>query len=106
MVQYIVHSTFFSKSKCLRIRLQQPLLYAMHSAILAGRGNYQVCRPSILRRRRLHRPSPKFFRKLEYINTLSELAHQVPLTQIDIPPAVYQYVQNLCISRTLYLRPS
>ncbi|KZP23326.1 CDC42 rho GTPase-activating protein [Athelia psychrophila] len=34
--------------------------------------------------------SPKFFRKLEYINTLSELAHQVPLTQIDIPPAVYQ----------------
>ena len=27
-----------------------------------------------------------------YINTLSELAHHVPLTQIDIPPAAYQYV--------------
>jgi len=27
-----------------------------------------------------------------YINTLSDLAHHVPLTQIDIPPAVYQYV--------------
>ncbi|KAH0831853.1 Rho GTPase activation protein, partial [Lanmaoa asiatica] len=34
--------------------------------------------------------SPKFFRKLVYIDTLSELAHHVPLTQIDIPPAVYQ----------------
>lgn len=27
-----------------------------------------------------------------YIDTLSELAYHVPLTQIDIPPAVYQYV--------------
>ncbi|KAF9222995.1 Rho GTPase activation protein [Gyrodon lividus] len=34
--------------------------------------------------------SPKFFRKILYINTLSDLAHHVPLTQIDIPPAVYQ----------------
>ncbi|KAH7923341.1 hypothetical protein BV22DRAFT_1036424 [Leucogyrophana mollusca] len=34
--------------------------------------------------------SPKFFRKLVYINTLSDLAHHVPLTQIDIPPAVYR----------------
>ncbi|KAF9240270.1 divergent CRAL/TRIO domain-containing protein [Melanogaster broomeanus] len=34
--------------------------------------------------------SPKFFRKLVYISTLSDLAHHVPLTQIDIPPAVYQ----------------
>ncbi|KIM77725.1 hypothetical protein PILCRDRAFT_825167 [Piloderma croceum F 1598] len=34
--------------------------------------------------------SPKFFRKLVYIQTLSDLAYQVPLTQIDIPPAVYQ----------------
>ena len=34
--------------------------------------------------------SPKFFRKISYIDTLSELAHQVPLTQIDIPPSVYQ----------------
>ena len=38
------------------------------------------------------RSSPKFFRKITYINTLSELAYHVPLTQIDIPPAVYQYV--------------
>ncbi|KAL4263013.1 Rho GTPase activation protein [Pleurotus pulmonarius] len=34
--------------------------------------------------------SPKFFRKLEYANTLTELAQHVPLTQIDIPPAVYR----------------
>ncbi|KAJ6614790.1 hypothetical protein B0H10DRAFT_2043393 [Mycena sp. CBHHK59/15] len=34
--------------------------------------------------------SPKFFRKLTYIATLSELACHIPLTQIDIPPAVYQ----------------
>ena len=27
-----------------------------------------------------------------YIDTLSDLAHHVPLTQIDIPSAVYQYV--------------
>ncbi|KNZ76871.1 Rho GTPase-activating protein 1 [Termitomyces sp. J132] len=34
--------------------------------------------------------SPKFFRKLVYIDTLSELATMVPITQIDIPRAVYQ----------------
>ncbi|KAJ7745201.1 CDC42 rho GTPase-activating protein [Mycena maculata] len=34
--------------------------------------------------------SPKFFRKLTYIPTLSELACHIPLTQIDVPPAVYQ----------------
>ncbi|KAJ3743312.1 Rho GTPase activation protein, partial [Lentinula raphanica] len=34
--------------------------------------------------------SPKFFRKITYIDTLSELACYVPLTQIDVPPAVYQ----------------
>ncbi|EKM50162.1 uncharacterized protein PHACADRAFT_264735 [Phanerochaete carnosa HHB-10118-sp] len=34
--------------------------------------------------------SPKFFRKITYVNTLSELAFQIPITQIDIPPAVYQ----------------
>lgn len=39
--------------------------------------------------------SPKFFRKITYINTLSELACHIPLTQIDIPPAVYQYVHHL-----------
>ncbi|KAF8215209.1 Rho GTPase activation protein [Mycena galopus ATCC 62051] len=34
--------------------------------------------------------SPKFFRKLTYIPTLSELACHIPLTQIDVSPAVYQ----------------
>ena len=41
----------------------------------------------------VHPSSAKFFRKIEYISTLSELAYHVPLTQIDIPPAVYQCVQ-------------
>ncbi|KAF4622638.1 hypothetical protein D9613_009243 [Agrocybe pediades] len=43
--------------------------------------------------------SPKFFRKLTYITTLSELAMHVPLTQIDIPPAVYQ--ENLKFERKI-----
>ncbi|KAJ6453094.1 hypothetical protein C8R45DRAFT_1039589 [Mycena sanguinolenta] len=34
--------------------------------------------------------SPKFFRKLTYLSTLSELACHIPLTQIDVAPAVYQ----------------
>ncbi|KAF9783417.1 Rho GTPase activation protein [Thelephora terrestris] len=34
--------------------------------------------------------SPKFFRKISYIDTLSDLARHVPLTQIDIPAAVYK----------------
>ncbi|KAJ7194233.1 hypothetical protein GGX14DRAFT_476661 [Mycena pura] len=34
--------------------------------------------------------SPKFFRKITYIPTLTELACHIPLTQIDVPPAVYQ----------------
>jgi len=38
--------------------------------------------------------SPKFFRKIQYISTLSELAENVPLTQIDIAPAVYQYASR------------
>ncbi|KAJ7785705.1 hypothetical protein B0H16DRAFT_1400353 [Mycena metata] len=39
--------------------------------------------------------SPKFFRKLTYITTLSELACHIPLTQIDVPPAVYQFVSHV-----------
>ncbi|KAF0447231.1 Rho GTPase activation protein [Gigaspora margarita] len=35
--------------------------------------------------------SPKFAKKVKYVLTLSELARYVPLTQIDIPPAVYEY---------------
>ncbi|GBE83240.1 hypothetical protein SCP_0502870 [Sparassis crispa] len=34
--------------------------------------------------------SPKFFRKITYITTLSDLAYHVPLTQIDIHPVVYR----------------
>lgn len=34
--------------------------------------------------------SPKFFRKLSYVDTLSQLASVVPLTQIDVPPDVYR----------------
>ncbi|PPR07768.1 hypothetical protein CVT24_003718 [Panaeolus cyanescens] len=45
--------------------------------------------------------SPKFFRKLTYITTLSELALHVPITQIDIPPAVYQ--ENLKFERKITL---
>ena len=41
--------------------------------------------------------SPKFFRKITYASTLSELASYVPLTQIDIPPAVYQYVSIIAM---------
>ena len=33
--------------------------------------------------------SPKFFRKIEYVDTLSQLALAVPITQIQIPAAVY-----------------
>ncbi|KAJ2456979.1 hypothetical protein GGF42_002946 [Coemansia sp. RSA 2424] len=35
--------------------------------------------------------SPKFARKVQWIDTLSELAHFVPLDQINIPPEVYQF---------------
>ncbi|KAG8968694.1 hypothetical protein FRC03_006441 [Tulasnella sp. 419] len=45
--------------------------------------------------------SPKFFRKIQYISTLSELADNVPLTQIDISPAVYQ--ENLKYEREITL---
>lgn len=41
--------------------------------------------------------SPKFFRKITYVDTLSELAYSVPLTQIDVPPAVYQYVSRVLV---------
>ncbi|KDQ15148.1 hypothetical protein BOTBODRAFT_131760 [Botryobasidium botryosum FD-172 SS1] len=34
--------------------------------------------------------NPKFFSKVTYIKTLSQLATHVPLVQIDIPPAVYK----------------
>ncbi|KAF9480037.1 hypothetical protein BDN70DRAFT_878065 [Pholiota conissans] len=45
--------------------------------------------------------SPKFFRKIVYIATLSDLAKRVPLTQIDIPPSVYQ--ENLKFERNITL---
>lgn len=37
-------------------------------------------------------PSPKFYQKIQYCSTLSELARHVPLTQIDLPPEIYQSV--------------
>ena len=70
---------------------------AQTSAHVVGRCHHKVC--SSLWRRHVastsfcsdpRRHSPKFFRKITYVNTLSELASFVPLTQIDIPPAVYQ----------------
>ncbi|KAJ2815390.1 hypothetical protein GGI24_006065, partial [Coemansia furcata] len=35
--------------------------------------------------------SPKFARKVQWIDTLSELARFVPIDQINIPPEVYQF---------------
>ncbi|KAJ1734175.1 hypothetical protein LPJ61_001213 [Coemansia biformis] len=35
--------------------------------------------------------SPKFARKVKWVDTLSELAQAVPINQINIPPEVYQY---------------
>ncbi|KAJ2053901.1 hypothetical protein H4S04_000370 [Coemansia sp. S16] len=35
--------------------------------------------------------SPKFARKVQWIDTLSELAQFVPIDQINIPPEVYQF---------------
>ncbi|KAL0572461.1 hypothetical protein V5O48_009501 [Marasmius crinis-equi] len=45
--------------------------------------------------------SPKFFRKLTYVSTLSELAYHIPITQIDIPPAAY--AENLRHESTITL---
>ncbi|KAJ1941802.1 hypothetical protein EC988_006664, partial [Linderina pennispora] len=35
--------------------------------------------------------SPKFAKKVKWLDTLSELAHFVPIDQINIPPEVYQF---------------
>ncbi|KAG9037195.1 hypothetical protein FRB95_006448 [Tulasnella sp. JGI-2019a] len=43
--------------------------------------------------------SPKFFQKIQYVSTLSELAEHVPLTQMDIAPAVYR--ENLKFERDI-----
>ncbi|KEP51997.1 Rho GTPase-activating-like protein [Rhizoctonia solani 123E] len=48
--------------------------------------------------------SPKFFRKITYVSSLSELARHVPLTQIEIAPAVYN--ENLKHERTITLPPT
>ena len=91
--KYIVHSTFFSKSEL------APFIRDLHltrrSALLACGCHHQVraCLYLCVHRLIVHPSSAKFFRKIEYISTLSELAYHVPLTQIDIPPAVYQCVQ-------------
>lgn len=48
--------------------------------------------------------SPKFYAKLEYISTLSDLAKHVPLSQINIHPAVY--AENLKFEREITLPTS
>ncbi|KAJ1964185.1 hypothetical protein GGI12_001589 [Dipsacomyces acuminosporus] len=35
--------------------------------------------------------SPKFSKKVKWVDTLSDLAHSVPIDQINIPPEVYQF---------------
>ncbi|EJU03378.1 Rho GTPase activation protein [Dacryopinax primogenitus] len=45
--------------------------------------------------------SPKFFRKIQYVKTLSELAHYIPITQINIAPEVYK--ENLKHEKTITL---
>ena len=99
--KYIVHSTFFSKSEL------APFIRDLHltrrSALLACGCHHQVrtCIYSRLHGLTVCPCSAKFFRKIEYISTLSELAYHVPLTQIDIPPAVYQCVPFPCYALTL-----
>jgi Rho GTPase-activating protein 1 len=43
--------------------------------------------------------SPKFYAKIEYIGTLSDLARHVPITQMNIHPAVY--TENLKYEREI-----
>ncbi len=75
------------------IHALQDYLLNMKSALFPRRRIYQVCTPLLVRCGSHHTASsPKFFRKITYITSLSALAFQAPLTQIDVPPAVYQYV--------------
>jgi Rho GTPase-activating protein 1 len=77
------------------IHALQDYLLNMKSALFPRRCIYQVCTVhcSSYYTAVITLPlSPKFFRKITYITTLTALAFQVPLTQIDVPPAVYQYV--------------
>jgi Rho GTPase-activating protein 1 len=48
--------------------------------------------------------SPKFYSKVEYIPTLSDLAQHVPIAQINIHPSVYS--ENLRYEREIKLPPS
>ncbi|KXN90933.1 Rho GTPase-activating protein 8 [Leucoagaricus sp. SymC.cos] len=73
-----VWKTYRSLSRKYRKNLKQ--LYVVHSSFFA-KMLFSLAGAII---------SPKFFRKIIHISTLSELAHHVPLTQIDIPPSVYQ----------------
>ncbi|KAJ8523208.1 hypothetical protein ONZ45_g299 [Pleurotus djamor] len=73
---YIVHSSFFSKSIVIFT------CWGDHKVVVSLHTSLDIV---------VHpENSPKFFRKLEYANNLTELAYLVPITQIDIPPAVYQ----------------
>jgi Rho GTPase-activating protein 1 len=48
--------------------------------------------------------SPKFYSKIEYISTLSELARHLPISQMNIHPMVYS--ENLKYEREITLPPS
>lgn len=48
--------------------------------------------------------SPKFYSKIEYVSTLSDLARHVPINQMNIHPAVYS--ENLKYEREITLPPS
>lgn len=84
-MQFIVHSSFFSKS--MYVLDMNAYLRITYSSVLFSLAGAII--------------SPKFFRKIAYIDTLSSLACHVPLTQIDISPAVYSYVHSLGGSRLL-----
>jgi len=93
-LQFIVHSNFFTKSESeSKSRASNRCSQRACSAFLSGWHSHKVthaaaaCNNSQVL---TESASPKFFRKITYIDTLSELAYHVPLTQIDIPPAVYQ----------------
>ena len=85
------------------IRALQDYLLNTKSALFPRRCIHKVRTPSVIQCGGRHNLflSPKFFRKITYVTSLSELAFQVPLTQIDVLPAVYQYV--VCLEFCLFI---
>ena len=90
-LKYVVHSNFFTKSACdISVSHSPPLRLLQCSSLWLERSSGVLGKFLMLTEVDGPSHSPKFFRKITYINTLSELAYHVPITQIDIPPAVYQ----------------